>query len=620
MEYLLSSRTLRIAASATSTFALIAAGIAATSSAATAEPNPIGALCPDVFPADDLTGGDRVTGLTTAGSYVDESDNYGNSSETPEQFTGTFLGTIQDDSGDLLAFKLKGSRITKANGDIDAGVWSGMSGSPVYAEDGRLIGAVSYTFGDDGSSEYAGVTPAADMYDLLDAPTPQRQAAAPKTIQLSSSEKAVMVKKGVATANASQLRRLDPVPSIGVGNKAVKSSAIAKIARRAGVPVPRAINSGGSTQTRDIPIVPGGNLAVASAYGSLPSYGVGTATAICGDQVLAFGHPMNWAPSSMTMHGASTVAVQAAGAYSFKLTNLGAPNGILVKDGLNAILGKFGTIATYPKVTSTTNGQESVTTVPNPEALPMVTAMQAYRDGALALDRDAGGTATVSWKIDYTRANGAAQSLSRSGKFSSRYSISEDLMMSVAGDVELIQSNEFEDVKVTGVTFNTTVEKPYKALKINRIDVLRKAGWTPKKKSGTKITARAGKTLKLVVYLDKADRYSTATPTKKFVTWKIPSSARGSATYSITGNGGSDDEYYDDCEEFDMCEDEGFYEESDAAEPTSFNQLIKLVQSLPRQDTFTTSVRLMDGRSATSTFRATTKVSGRFDLKLNIKK
>jgi hypothetical protein len=37
-----------------------------------------------------------------------------------------------------------------------------MSGSPVYAADGRLIGAVAYGLA--GASTIAGITPAADMY------------------------------------------------------------------------------------------------------------------------------------------------------------------------------------------------------------------------------------------------------------------------------------------------------------------------------------------------------------------------------------------------------------------------------------------------------------------------
>ncbi len=44
-----------------------------------------------------------------------------------------------------------------------SGIWEGMSGSPVYATDGRLIGAVAYTLSY-GSTPIAGITPWEDMH------------------------------------------------------------------------------------------------------------------------------------------------------------------------------------------------------------------------------------------------------------------------------------------------------------------------------------------------------------------------------------------------------------------------------------------------------------------------
>lgn len=625
----MTSRTLRLAASATSTFALIAAGIAATTSTATAAPSavPIGTPCPDVFPADELdddVNGLRVTGLTTAGAYVDSAGNYHKSQETPEEFTGTYIGTVEDDSGDLFVFQTAGSRITKANGDIDAGIWSGMSGSPVYAADGRLIGAVSYTFGEDGASEFAGVTPAADMYDLLDGPTLlARTAAAPKTVKTSSSEKSKLVRSGVPAAEAGQLRRLDPVPLVS-GGKNVSPSTVAAIARKAGQPVPRVAGSGGSTQGRDIPIVPGGNLAASDSYGSVASYGVGTATAICGDQVLAFGHPYSHAPSTKAIHGASAVAVQAAGAFSFKMANLGAPNGVLVKDGLNGILGKLGAVPTYPKITSTTNGRQSVTTVPNPQSLPFTAAMQAYRDSVLALDQDAGGEAVVSWKINYTRANGAPQSFTRSERYSSTDTIAEEVTLDVAGDISTIFDNEFENVKITGVTFANTIKPTHRAYKIGSIDFRTKGKWNRKSKSGSKVTVRAGKKLVVRVNLVKADKYSNVAPISRTLTWKVPKSARGATLVSIAGNASVDDEFeeYEDYDDvtFECDEDGECYPVENESRPKTFDQLIKLMKSLPRHDTFSAAFMLPNGRSYDRTAKLPAITSGDFSLKVNVRK
>lgn len=622
----MTSRTLRLAASATSTFALIAAGIAATTSTANAAPPavPIGTPCPDFYPAAELAPFQEVTGLTTAGRYVDSLGGQHDSTVTPEEFTGTYLETIEDGAGDLLVFQTSGSRITKANGDIDAGIWSGMSGSPVYAADGRLIGAVSYTFGEDGASEYAGVTPAADMYDLLDRPTlPARAKAAPKTIKTSSREKASLVRSGVPAKYAGQARRLDPVPLISAG-KNVKPSTIAAIARKAGQPVPRVGNSGGSTQSQDIPIVPGGNLAAADSYGSVASYGVGTATAVCGDQVLAFGHPFENAPSTKSVHGASAVIVQAAGAFSFKMANLGAPSGVLAKDSLSGILGKLGARPTYATVTATTNGRRTVSTVPNQQALPLIAAVQAYSDSVVALKQDAGGEAVASWKIQYRRGNGTPTSFSRSQRYSSSGSIGQEVVLDIASDISSIYDNEFENVKITAITFNNSVTSKHRAYKIGSVDFRSKGKWVRKSKSGSKVTVRPGKKLVVRVNLVKADKFSDVAPTSRILTWNVPKSARGTSRVSIAGNYSGSDEF-EESEDFDdysyECNDEGeCYPTGGQLAPTSFGQLLKLMKSVPRNDAFSATYTLPSGRSYDRTKTIPAIVSGDFALKVNVKK
>ena len=57
-------------------------------------------------------------------------------------------------------------RLTSPEIDRVGGIWQGMSGSPVYAADGRLIGAVAYGLSW-GPSPVAGVTPFADMDTYL---------------------------------------------------------------------------------------------------------------------------------------------------------------------------------------------------------------------------------------------------------------------------------------------------------------------------------------------------------------------------------------------------------------------------------------------------------------------
>src|SRR3954471_18657147 len=94
----------------------------------------------------------QVTGLT------------GSKGTQPDGFTGQVIGVLKDGimpGLDMIMVRLSSPEIDRV------GIWAGMSGSPVYAADGRLIGAVSYGLAF-GPSPVAGVTPAADIQQLLD--------------------------------------------------------------------------------------------------------------------------------------------------------------------------------------------------------------------------------------------------------------------------------------------------------------------------------------------------------------------------------------------------------------------------------------------------------------------
>lgn len=86
--------------------------------------------CAAPVPTADIEVGMTGTGLTvTTGTG-------------PEAFGAEMLGILQNGISpgvDLVIAHLDSAAI-EANG-----IWAGMSGSPVYADDGRLLGAVSYS-------------------------------------------------------------------------------------------------------------------------------------------------------------------------------------------------------------------------------------------------------------------------------------------------------------------------------------------------------------------------------------------------------------------------------------------------------------------------------------------
>jgi hypothetical protein len=90
--------------------------------------------------------------------------------DQPEPFRVRVLGTLRDGIGpgrDLVIVKvsdLPGRRVVRAGG----GIWSGMSGSPVYIL-GTLAGAISYGLSE-GPSPVGGMTPARYMDRLTNEP------------------------------------------------------------------------------------------------------------------------------------------------------------------------------------------------------------------------------------------------------------------------------------------------------------------------------------------------------------------------------------------------------------------------------------------------------------------
>src|SRR6185295_15683934 len=95
-----------------------------------------------------------------------------------------------------------------------------------------------------------------------------------------------------------------------------------------------------------IPIAPGGNLAASLSYGTVTAAAIGTATAVCGDHVVGFGHPLAFAgDSTYSLHGADAVTIQPDVAFpSYKLANLGAPIGTVTEDRLTGIHGVTGAL------------------------------------------------------------------------------------------------------------------------------------------------------------------------------------------------------------------------------------------------------------------------------------
>jgi hypothetical protein len=168
----------------------------------------------------------------------------------------------------------------------------------------------------------------------------------------------------------------------------------------------------GGTGHEAIPIVAGGNMATSVSYGTVTFAALGTATLVCGGEVVGFGHPVLYSgPSSMTLHGSRTVLIQPDPVSSgFVLANVGAPVGAVDNDrlvGLHALTGAppAGSLLTSRAVQGR-SGYTATTRATVPSWLPDIAFLNLLTAQDRVLDRLGGGTVDVSWTIRGERPDG----------------------------------------------------------------------------------------------------------------------------------------------------------------------------------------------------------------------
>lgn len=209
---------------------------------------------------------------------------------------------------------------------VHSGIAQGMSGSPIYFDD-RLAGALAYGWGF-AKDPIAGVTPIAAMTGELDRKprTPADSPPAPTSslpIGEGFHESAVPLQVSGLTAGAvaELAQSLSPfhlVPQQAGGSRGSKKTVTNKGAR----------------------FEPGGAIAVELIRGDISAVATGTVTAIAGDRVLAFGHPMfNSGQVSLPIATATIHTFMASLNTSFKLSSPLDEAGALSQDRQSGIIG-----------------------------------------------------------------------------------------------------------------------------------------------------------------------------------------------------------------------------------------------------------------------------------------
>lgn len=504
--------------------AALVAGTATASlgSSAQAAPTPD---CTAPYPVSDLAQGDLVTGLTVSRGV------------TPQGFTGEIIGVLADGIApglDMVIADLESPSIAAAGG-----IWQGMSGSPVYADDGRLIGAVAYGLAY-GPSPIAGITPFEEMDDYLDAP-----AARPRVDR--ETARAIARSSDVTAAQASRGFETLGIPT---GVSGVGPARLTKLSHHKRSYFPKSTFTAGrvsaAAATED-DVVAGGNLAASYSHGDITMGGVGTATSVCDGRVVGFGHPMDFlGETSMSLHPADALYVQpdSLGA-PFKVANFGPPAGTITDDHLTGITGTFGPTPEGTLVSSEIgfNGRSRVgsSVVTVADAWPSVTFYQQIANHDRVLDAIRKGTENQSWIISGSQ-GGKPFSLRHSDRYTSSYDISYDASYELADLVYLLSS--VEGVDVDSIDVDGDVTSSTATYSLGGHEQLVKGQWT-RVGRGTPAVVRAGGILRLRTVLRGSDGTTARIP----YSFKVPKRAGGNRgqIFLSGGNGFFSEEFlYDE--------------------------------------------------------------------------
>lgn len=476
--------------------AVLATATAATVAgmAATPAQSAIGPECPETFPVSELEADDAVEGLTVI------------KGTEPGQFTGHVLGVLDDGimpGLDMILVRLgsDGSDSATDQRIHDVGVWSGMSGSPVYAEDGRLIGAVSYGLSW-GPSTVAGVTPAAEMRDLIDAGV-DAAARTPHKVAVPEHLQERVVETGAATEAAVEggLRQL----RLPFGLSGLSEKRFQQVKKELDIPGVRMVRTGAAASTLGASdLVAGGNLAAAISYGDVSYAGIGTATMVCGKEVVGFGHPMMWdGPTGLSLHPADAIYIQEdpLGA-GFKVANLGAPVGTIDQDRMAGISGfvgtrpRVGTITSH--VTSETRERTGQSFVNRPEWMPDVALSHVLSNEDRIFDGVSQGSGSVSYVVQGRRGDGRPFAVTRSDVFASERDLTWETVWDLYLALWQLESNRTEDLTITSVQTDSDLSHDLVVSSIEKVSMKRGGTWVP---MGRRLVLQAGETAMFKVKL-----------------------------------------------------------------------------------------------------------------------
>lgn len=554
------------------------------------------ASCPAPYPLSKVHAGLRGTGYTTS------------KGTKPQPFAVRVMGVLHDGIApgiDMIVIKTQ-SRAIKHHG-----TWEGMSGSPIYASDGRLIGALSYGLSF-GATNKAGVTPAASMYQLLD----DRKAPAPhfaKRVSVSGSG-SDPADSGSADSQSSGDLQLLPTPYTVTGLPAKWLPQLRQRLRQAGA-APFSLHTGGARGVQrhrsGAGLRPGAPFAVTIASGAYTIGGVGTVTAVCHGKVLAFGHPMSLTGATTeTAHRARVLYVQRdPTGPSFVMANIGPSIGTLDQDretGVRATLGAAPhatAIVTHVEAPATRLHRVGVTHTPIVDEVADAAGGTTFFNLLATAQHEGAGSSSYSWTASGRLDDGKKWRFHRSDLYTDPYDVEFGTSWQIYTALSTIVGNPFDTLTVHRVTVHTRAVQTVKEWDLLGLKVNQGAGWQDVTPSTT-LDVAPGDTLQLRAKL-QAYRDSHKTKTVD-LTVHIPASA-GSGSGSILVGGGGD------------IAAQGI----DTTTVSSFSGLLKALHALPHGNDLVAQLLVPDPTGTTTVthnhhVRLNHVARGSFGIQLNI--
>ncbi len=423
---------------------------------------------------------------------------------TPEDFTGEVIGVLHDGIAPGLPMIM--ARLSSP--EIDrVGIWAGMSGSPVYAENGDLIGAVAYGLAW-GPSPVAGITPFEEMDRYMTAPAPARIEIGDRLARRIASETNVTARQAsegfsqlpmsVSVSGLSQ-RRLDQMQ----GKKKPR------FIKFRGARAMGAASSAAAATPDDL--VAGGNLGAALSTGDITAGGVGTVTSVCNNRLVGFGHPFGYfGRTTLGLMPAEAIYVQEDLITGFKVANLGDVAGTIDQDRLAAITGSLGagpegTVISSDVaygVDSRPGGSESY--IQSYDA--SITFSQILANHDRVLDAFQAGSEEATFSIKGVDAGGNDFDIAWRDRYVSSSDISFESAWEVADTVWLL--SRMSDVDIQSVTATADVSDDTSVWRLRRVQQKRGGSWVTLGNRQPAVVKQGG-TLRLRATLVSGDQTKT---------------------------------------------------------------------------------------------------------------